>query len=607
MGAGTLKLTSPNNYAGITEIREGELSVHGNHLPTDVVNNGILTFQQYSHGIYEKQIYGGGIVNVTGGGILKLTGDSSKFTGTTNIENGHILLQNTLGGNVHVSGASSLRGVGAILGSLTVGPNSIIAPGNSIGSMIIGGDYIQADGTYLVQVNGLGQSSFLDIIGTATLGGNVIVSSTDGTYNVLTNYTILEADGGIAHPFDSVEGKGIGESPTLFTPVLTYDDTHVFLKLNPALIKAAKTFNQKQVATQIDSIVNPTPSQLVLLNTLVGLSEGYARHALNQMSGQQHAADLLVVELLNRQFIRRLYDPLRDIVGSDPCTREWYELENCCTPCGVDAWFEGSGSRLSQKGGSNTTGFKAEGGEISLGIQKTFCSNITTGIAGSYEFDDVHYHLGGHSNINSFMGGVYALYRPARFYLLTDLAFSYSINKMNRPIQVGPTLEFKAKSTPKISQLTFYGEAGVDYLWEDLLIQPFIGVEVANFWRTGVTEHGAGDLNLIVNKRKRTATNTRLGVHLSVPNLPSDFNLFLDLAWIYRWTARENNITEHYQTFGSPNFLIQGIPLYKNNFEGTLAITKEICDRWNFVAEFSGQFWKRSCSYYILGGIERSW
>lgn len=605
-GDGTLVLKGPNSYKGTTIIEGGTLLVTPKTLPTNVENNAALTFHNTSNHEFDRQISGSGTTNIVGPGKLNLTGDNKSFTGKTIVKEGNLALNHVLGGDVFITTLSTFSGNGKILGNLFVDESSLIAPGNSIGTTFVLGNYTQNPGsTYLVYYNSLGGSSLIDVSGQASLGGQVIAASVDGIYKLDKTYTILKADGGILNRFDSVINLPTGAGAALYNPILSYDANHVFMNLEAAIINAAKTYNQRQVARQLDGITDPTDSQLKILNKMINLSHQQARHALNQMSGQQHAADLLVVEVVNRQFIRRLFDPLRDIVGSDPCIREWYEMD--CSLCSkIRPWFEGSGSYLTQKGGSNTTGFKYDGGEITFGSQKTFCCcDLTAGIAGSYEYDYIRYHLGGKGSLNTFLGGVYALYRPARFYILSDLTFSYSSNRMKRSIEIG-NLRYQAKSTPKICQVTSYGEFGIDYRWEDLLIQPFLGIEAGHYVREKVKEHGAEDLDLTVKSRKRTSVNSRLGVRLNAPNLPSDFNLYIDLSWIYRWTRQSNFIEENFDSFGT-DMVIQGLPLYRNSFEGNLGITKEICDCVNFFAEYSGQFWKRSYSYYVLGGFEYKW
>jgi len=607
-GSGTLSLTGINLYTGVTTIKEGTLQVHTQSLPGDVVNEGILNFSQPFAGDYNHKISGNGTLNIIGNSPLTINGDCSQFTGVTNVEVGHLTLNSTIGGDVIIKSGARLSGNAIIKRNLAVNANANITPG--IGPLYVMGNYIQEPNTlYLAQFNGLGQSSDISTSGEAFIAGTVTAISADGTYSVTDTYTILEAAGGINGKFDNIIGVStFAHTPAFFSPILTYSQDKVLLNLKSSIINAATTFNQRKVAVRLDDIVDPTPSQATIINKTIGLPLVAARHALNQMSGQQHSADLLVVEIVNRQFLRRLFDPIRNIVGTAPCTREWYDEENerRCNPCGIEGWFEGSSTRISQKGGSNSIGFTVEGGALTMGAQKQFGGDVTAGAAGSYEYDQIDYHLGGRGFVNNFMGAFYGVYRPSCYYFLSDIAYCYTLNKMRRPIDLGKTTKLKATSFPRISQLTAYAEAGFDYLWQDLLIQPFIGVEVGNFWRNKVSERGAGDLNLSIDRRKRTSTITRLGVHFDAHNLPNDLNVYIDLAWIYRWTARGNNIVNRFDTFGD-SMLINGIPLFHSNFEAGLAITREMCDCWDFFAEINSEFWRRSVAYTIVAGFEYKW
>ena len=375
----------------------------------------------------------------------------------------------------------------------------------------------------------------------------------------------------------------------------------------------SSTDNQEQVAIQLDSIVNPTESQSRFLDRLASLSLASIHHDLNQLSGQQHTADLFITDYINRQFIRRLYDPLRSMVSKDPCHEEWYEVEEDYRfyPWGIDIWGEASGSRLSQKGNRNEIGFKADSVEGTIGFQKTFLRVFTVGIAGSYEYDHVHYKVGGTGNMNSVFGGVYGLYRPSRCYVLADIAFGYSVNKLRRSVNMGKPddgerIEYSMHSNPKTTELTFYSEVGVDLSWEDLLIQPFFGVEVGRYHREGISEHGAGDLDVKIGARDRTLTSTRLGVHLSCGNLPSNMDISIDLAWNYRCTPCSNEMKTEFSTFGS-DFIIEGIPLTRNYFDGALTLRKEIFWDLSCYGRFSGEAWKESSAYTFLLGVEKAW
>ena len=245
------------------------------------------------------------------------------------------------------------------------------------------------------------------------------------------------------------------------------------------------------------------------------------------------------------------------------------------------------------------------GYEVTGGLQKTFCGDLTVGIAGSYEHDKVDFKHGGKENFNSYFGGLYGLYRPADYYVLADLSYGYTTSKLARHIHLNG-LDFHAHSKPKINQFTFYAEAGMDLCLCSMLIQPFVGIEVDSVWRKHLRENGARDLNLTVFKRDHTNAFSRLGLHLTTNSCPGDFSFSVDLAWLYRLNGEKNRLNQRFNDFGS-SFTIAGANLNRNSFEGAITASKVICDNWRIYLQASGEVWQKARGGYGLAGIEYSW
>ena len=173
-------------------------------------------------GTFSGTIGDGGAFPV-GGGSLTLAGGqftlagTGSFTGGTVVSGGSFILTGSLSGDLGVLPAGSFTvasggsyanpgGVVVNMGTTTVngamtasvlnagtlgGTGTIIgnvlnagtvAPGNSIGTLSIAGNYMQAaSGTYSVEVNGAGQSDLINVGGAARLqGGSVGVFAQPG-------------------------------------------------------------------------------------------------------------------------------------------------------------------------------------------------------------------------------------------------------------------------------------------------------------------------------------------------------------------------------------------------------------------------------------------
>lgn len=162
-------------------------------------------------------IFGAGSLIQSGGGTLTLDGNSSAFTGSTEAQSGKLVVGSmagngaVLGGNVQVDSGATLAGHGTIGGSIDVASGAHLAPGNSIGTLTIGGDAVFAQGSVLDYEFGAPGASFT-AIGTGDsvkVGGNLTLNGatlnvTDaggfgpGLYNLFTyGGSLTETHGGI--------------------------------------------------------------------------------------------------------------------------------------------------------------------------------------------------------------------------------------------------------------------------------------------------------------------------------------------------------------------------------------------------------------------------
>jgi len=179
VGSGVTTLSGTNTYTGGTTITAGTLQL-GNGGTTgsivgDVANDGTLIFNRSNQYDYAGIISGLGKINQNGSGLTMLTGNSSGFTGTTNVNAGTLSVNGILGGTMNVNGGR-LQGTGQV-GDTTNFAGGTIAPGNSIGTLLVAGNYTGSGGVLEMEAVLAGSGSPADrllITGNAT--GNTIVN-----------------------------------------------------------------------------------------------------------------------------------------------------------------------------------------------------------------------------------------------------------------------------------------------------------------------------------------------------------------------------------------------------------------------------------------------
>jgi uncharacterized protein with beta-barrel porin domain len=385
----------------------------------------------------------------------------------------------------------------------------------------------------------------------------------------------------------------------------------------------AATSNQQLVANQLQTITNPTKNEAILLERIAPLNAQETQKVLTSLSGEPYSTLFVSTEIINRQFIRHLYDPLRPII-SNPCSCE-DEVYDMCSAHGIKAWAEGTVNRSFLDGNKNAPGFKMSGYELSGGGYKRLDSCWTAGFGFCYAIDHFHYNAGGDGKTNTVLGAVYALYRPKYFYALIDLIFGYGTNDMHRRVQLKPLLEtsgpnigkpqpegrglpitMMAHSRPNIGQIACYGETGFDLDCSCILIQPFVGFEAWQFKRDCKREHSTAPISLIYSGKNVTAAYTRLGLHATLPENCYDLIFAFDFAWQYRLTSANNDLKVRFTDFGSA-FVLTGAPIERNSVWASCMATSEIFDGWFLYLQGSGERWKRVSNYNLTLGLLFNW
>ena len=189
-GTGTFTLTGTNTYSGGTTISGGTLQLGSGgatgSIVGNVANNGTLAFGSSDTLNFDGVITGTGAIRQVGPGLTRLTGNSAAFAGATTIEAGTVAVNGRLCGTMNVLSGGRLQGVGTVCDTTNGGT---VAPGNSIGTLTIAGNYAGNGG--LLEMEGMlaGTGSPADrlvITGNATGVTEVRVTDTGGATGALT-------------------------------------------------------------------------------------------------------------------------------------------------------------------------------------------------------------------------------------------------------------------------------------------------------------------------------------------------------------------------------------------------------------------------------------
>ena len=184
---GLLRATddNPNFFAGF-DTRTIAIGANGLVIDTDGHDIGI-----------SPSFTGAGALIKDGAGKLTLTGNSgATFTGAASVLTGTLAVNGVLGGTMEVIGGR-LQGIGTV-GSTINQPGGTIAPGNSIGTLTINGNYLGNGGRLEIETVLGGDASPSDRL--------VITGSTAGS----TLVTVLNQGGGGAPTIEGIKIITVG-------------------------------------------------------------------------------------------------------------------------------------------------------------------------------------------------------------------------------------------------------------------------------------------------------------------------------------------------------------------------------------------------------------
>ncbi len=566
-GTGATTLTGANSYGGGTHVASGTLIGSASSFGSGaVLNDAALVLDQANDAVFSNPLTGAGSLTKTGAGRLDFRSDSA-LSGPTTVAAGVLAVNGSLAASrVNVLGGASLAGTGAV-GATVIQPGGTIAPGNSIGTLSIAGDFSQAAGaTYQVEVDpGSTASDLIRVSGTATLASGAalnVVKVNAGEYSLNSRYTVLTATHGVQGTY-TLGGDVTG---AFFRLEDTYDAGNVYL--TPVQVRsfldAGMTPNEIAAAGGLQTLPDGHP-----LKDAVGLlaTDREARDAFNQLSGEIHAStrtQLIQDSRFAREAVNdRLYSSFC-VIGSagrserGPAASEPGDAS--CNPEQAVGWTRVFGAWGRIDGDGNAARLERSTGGLFVGTDIPVSDAWRVGALLGYSrasldvddrassADSRDYHLGVYAgsrsgNLGVRLGAVHALHT-------VDTRRQVAVANVSELIEAG----YGGETTQ------VFGELGYGIARQSLQIEPFAAVAYVRQSTDAFTERG-GVAALTGDAERSSTTFSTLGVRLA-----TQFELG-ETQWRTRATvgwrhAFNDDIPRKAMAFSaSPPFGIQGVPI----------------------------------------------
>ncbi|MEX1118903.1 MAG: autotransporter domain-containing protein, partial [Terrimicrobiaceae bacterium] len=493
-----------------------------------VFNNLTVTSGNFTVGSGRATIFGGNVLtpgdfNKVGAGAL-IVNSNFGVGGAANIQAGALFVNRvfSVAQGLTVFQNALLGGSGLINGN--VFNNGTVAPGNSVGTLTINGNYSQSSsGTFQLEIASLSSFDRLLVSGNASLAGTLQVLSLGKRLKYGQQYAFLQA-GSISGEFDEI----VMPNPASFRGrFLTNSGTGSLLVAPTSYTLVAETPNQRRVAKALDSYIPARGNDREVVSIALDLQAGdQYPAAFDQIAPTFHEslANISIeqafaqTQLLNQrmssirlgaagfQAISIDTEPLihdkdgKKVVDSKDLKSE---ISNGKSPA-WSLWAQGNGIFAKVTNVSQVPNYRFDGGGVLFGADYTFGdhsksniqnSKLTTGVFGGYQGAYADYNSAGRTSINSALFGGYASYTRGGFYADGVVAGGYNNYNARRAIEFS-TIDRTARSSQNGGQFSAALNLGYDWEIGKFTLGPIAGVQYTYVGIAPFTESGADSLNL---------------------------------------------------------------------------------------------------------------
>jgi uncharacterized protein with beta-barrel porin domain len=556
-----------NNTGTITGDRYGVLGDNTSARPITINNTGTITGTigaiQTGGGDDTINLLGGSIFGSIDGGAGTNTLNFNLPAGTTfafsddilnidnvNVNSGTARLQGAVSGKVTVAASAVLGGNCTLSGNLDNSGN--VAPGNSIGTIHVGGNYTQnAGGRLTIEVAKPSSGSLagdqLIVGGTATLAAGSQIDVRFGSDNgrVFSNgdaFHVITAAGlddrGAVVNFDSMfldfSGSAgandytitIHRTATFASAATPGNNARLAAALDADAATAsdgyAELINQQLLFTNASafngSLQQLSPAAYLTVSaasdrTTQYMAEAWGGYLRMRRAGRTNMVPSQASSYRGSEAFARAIDSPAELAGTIKyCANERTtirELQDVDRSRSV--WVNPFGVFFGERSSGDHLGFQSNVAGVQFGIDKQYDENFIFGIGGGYDqlhVDTADLYSAGEAE--TFRIGPYLTWFNDEWYCDASFTGGFHGNSVGRQVNVGGD-EYVAHGNYRANDLSLYVGGGRDIQVADSTLSPLVSLQWIGYRQNEFTESNADGANLEVDPLDAHSLRSRVG------------------------------------------------------------------------------------------------
>jgi len=516
--------------------------------------------------------------------------DGALAAGATTVNGGNLQVGDaghagaTLVSPVTVNAGGVLSGHGTVVGDVS-NNGGTVAPGGSVGTLTIAGDYTQSPaGTLAIELTSAG-SSRLVVTGAAHLAGTLLFDPISGVFRKGQVFDFLDA-GAVDGAFSTITFDG----PQIFA-VSQVGDSFLATATVGNFALQGGTANQRALVAAFNNYPVGVSDFDPLASAIIAMPAGAAQNQVVNELGSEISPDLMSA---TRTTVRGLLGDFTEQLASRQGAGEGGSAD--------PVWLQGIGRFGSTSSDGNAHGFSDSSGGVAGGVQHDFGS-LTAG--GAVSWQQTWLSLNGlpqSGNVSDTSLGVYGEERAGTLFVDLGGLAGFQHGAVKRLIAAPGVAARQASGDFDGLSYGIVGRVGdriaISGGWT---LEPRAGLAWTRIEQDSYSEAGAGGADLDIAPTQQESVQSLVGLRVAKA-LATGFSGEASLDWAHEFDDLTPRVGESFSGVTGTDFTMAGVNPGRDAAVLRAGVNYKT-SRITFYARYDGSFSNRADDNAVTGGL----